>query len=248
MTDLKQPQTPAPAEGIRDPESDAIGSLKGLHHMSTTAGLSQEYVAVNTLSVVALVLGLASMMALIHIVLLIVPAAGVVCALVSIRQINRSSGTQTGKVLAWTGLVLSLVFTVLVLGRQAAQAAQDRRDQQEIAVVIDRFAGHIRDGEFEAAHAMFSSRFRQRVSLSQFTQTMRGFRENPIYGRMQTMDWNRRASFQEHPTEDIRYGNVMVVIHFDQVEAPFRQPLVVRKTAGQWEIEDWPSMFPAEGF
>src|SRR5688572_22362990 len=85
----------------------AAEHLAHLHKMSTTAGVTnQDYVAVNTVAIVAAVLGLASGLAFFGWLMLVVPLAGIVFAVVAIRQINDSSGTQTGKGLAMIGLAL----------------------------------------------------------------------------------------------------------------------------------------------
>src|SRR5687768_5180367 len=85
-----RPDAPAGAEG-----DDA---LTHLHKMSTTTGLgSTDSVAINAPSVWAVSLGLASALAIVDKILLIVPVAGVICAIVALYQIGKSAGTQTGR-------------------------------------------------------------------------------------------------------------------------------------------------------
>ncbi len=82
--------------------------------MSTTAGLgSQDYVAVNVTSVVAVLFGLASLLAIASPVLLVFPIVGVVLEPDRLRQVRNSNGTQTGKGLAILGLVLSGIITAV---------------------------------------------------------------------------------------------------------------------------------------
>src|SRR2546423_11699825 len=97
------PQHSAPAtDSANDP-------LAKLHRMSTTAGVaSQQYVAVNTTAVIAALLGVASGLTLFSQLMLVIPVAGIVCAIVAWRQINGSNGTETGKPLAIAVLLLSL--------------------------------------------------------------------------------------------------------------------------------------------
>src|SRR5439155_24799091 len=97
-TTMSPPPSPPPVD---DP-------LSHLHKMSTTAGLgSGEYVAINGTAIFALILGIVSALTLFEeLVLLVVPLVGVVAAIVALRQISRSGGTQTGKGLATAGLVL----------------------------------------------------------------------------------------------------------------------------------------------
>ena len=113
--DPKQQQTLEPA-GSGNGEVDP---LERLHKMSRTAGVgTQDYVAVNSVSVAAMMLGIASALALLDRTLLIVPLAGVICAIVALRQIVHSGGTQTGRSLAWIGLVLCLLFAGGQIARQ----------------------------------------------------------------------------------------------------------------------------------
>src|ERR1051325_9373441 len=92
-------------------DADADAHLAQLHRMSTTAGVTNlDYVAVNLTSIFALLLGLASALAFLHWAFLAVPLVGIIFAIISLRQINNSSGTQTGKGLAITGLILCLLL------------------------------------------------------------------------------------------------------------------------------------------
>src|SRR3954464_12472461 len=82
---------PVPAREAGDDAGAAPDPLASLKKMSTTAGVgSQEYVAVNPGAGAALRLGVASLLVSRHDVLLLIPAAGVVCAIVAWRQISNS--------------------------------------------------------------------------------------------------------------------------------------------------------------
>src|SRR3954451_18973037 len=103
------PQASPPDAQTRDATAEA--HLSQLHKMSTTAGVTNlDYVAVNQTAIIALLLGLASGLAFFGYLLLIIPLVGIVFAIVAIRQITDSNGTQTGKGLAWGGLALCLLF------------------------------------------------------------------------------------------------------------------------------------------
>src|SRR5262245_42402152 len=94
--------------------------LAHLHKMSTTAGLgSGDYVAVNGTAVFALILGLFSFLAFFSEMLLIVPLAAVVVSIIAFRQINRSSGTQTGRWIVVIALLAALVGGGFVVARSA---------------------------------------------------------------------------------------------------------------------------------
>src|SRR2546423_3462881 len=89
---------------------DSGDPLARLHKMSTTAGLgTTEYVAINPMAVATIFLGAASALALMDVTLLAVPVVTIVVGIVALRQIARSGGTQTGRGLAWGGLLLALL-------------------------------------------------------------------------------------------------------------------------------------------
>src|SRR3954467_10146513 len=120
---------------LKSKESTTEGGdpLAHLHKMSTTAGLgTTEYVAVNGMSIVALILGVASALSLFANELLVIPGIAVVLAIVAFFQIRDSNGTQTGKGLAAVGLVLALAFVGLVGGRLMFQIIGNRSDEQAI--------------------------------------------------------------------------------------------------------------------
>src|SRR3954452_7526304 len=78
--------------------------LAHLHKMSTTAGVTNlDYVAVSPLAVAAVLIGVLSLLSFFGPMFLIVPAAGVLVAILALRQIADSSGTQTGRPMAWAG-------------------------------------------------------------------------------------------------------------------------------------------------
>src|SRR3954466_7577741 len=80
--------------------------LAHLHKMSTTTGLgSGDYVAVNAAAIFCVITGLASALALLDNLLLILPLACVVGGVVALRQISQSNGTQTGRGLVLLGLL-----------------------------------------------------------------------------------------------------------------------------------------------
>src|SRR6478736_4490875 len=102
MTETRSNSTP-------DAPPDPLASL---HKMSTTAGLgSGDYVAINPVAIFAIIMGVASALALFEeTILLLLPAAAIVGAIIALRQIGKSSGTQTGRGLAIAAIVLALIF------------------------------------------------------------------------------------------------------------------------------------------
>src|SRR5207248_1399492 len=112
MPDVKIETPSAP-----QPNATSGNPLASLYKMSTTAGVgTQEYVAINGTSIAALILGVGSVVVVLSNILLVVPLAGVICALVAMRQIANSNGTQTGRGFAAIGLGLAALLGVSRLG------------------------------------------------------------------------------------------------------------------------------------
>src|SRR5215212_4817149 len=104
---MPQTQTDA-SHSTSTPRAADDDPLAHLHKMSTTAGLgSGDYVAVNGTAVFALLVGLASALALMSEVLLILPLVAIVASVMAWQQIRNSNGTQTGKGLAIAAMVLA---------------------------------------------------------------------------------------------------------------------------------------------
>jgi len=102
-------QTPGSTEP--NATSAAADPLARLYHMSTTAGVgAQDYAAINPTAIAAVLLGLASATVVLGKILFVLPALGIICAIVALVQISRSNQTQTGKGLALLGLLLCFVF------------------------------------------------------------------------------------------------------------------------------------------
>ena len=91
------------------------------------------YRALHKLAVLALLLGLASALTLIHPLLLFIPAAGAACALVALRTIRANPEEWTGASFAIAGLVLSLFFLGWGVGWSYTRPARIARQTEEFA-------------------------------------------------------------------------------------------------------------------
>ena len=243
MPDL---QTPPSENSSTSPPTDAPDPLAHLHKMSTTAGLgTTEYVAINGPSVVAVILGLASALAIVDKTLLIVPLAGVICSIVALRQIGKSAGTQTGRGLAVLGLLLSLGFAGYVGYMGIAKASQEKSDKAAIEAIIVELTGYIQKGEFDKAYNLFSPRFQERVPLQRFKDVMGYVKSHPQYGNLKGMTTNGRYAFDSDENTGIRIGQVILLMNLDKFTEPSRQDAVFRVVGGQWKIENIPGLFPA---
>ena len=244
MPDLETPPTDNRPPTAQDP--DGPDPLAHLHKMSTTAGLgSTDYVAINGPSVVAVILGLASALAVVHTILLIVPIAGVVCAAVALYQIGKSGGTQTGRGLAILGLLLSLGFAAYVGYAAIAKVQQENRDSAAIELLIADFSAHTHKGEFDQAYALFSPRFQERVSAPMFADIMRNVQSHPQWGKLEGITTNGRYDFASDPATGGRIGQAMLLMKLDKFPEPSRQEAVFRLVGGQWKFENIPGLFPS---
>jgi hypothetical protein len=245
MTDLKDTTLPtAPAT------TDASGSdsLASLHKMSTTAGISsQEYVAINVPSLLALLLGAASVLAvLMPVPLLLIPAVGVITGLVALSQIRRSNGTQTGRGFALLGIVLALAIGGLVLVRAVVEQNRGRADRAVLAQKIEELGRHVSAKEYDKAYAMFSDRFRARVNRTAFDATWDQAQGYPELGRIVSMSWNQTSiAVEKDPNSENRVSSAYAWVKFEKSPEMARHPIVFRTVDGQWVLDDIPQMFPS---
>lgn len=248
MTELKDPTAPSPAPppaGTRD----GPDPLASLHKMSTTAGItSQEYVAINIPSILALLVGLASVLAVLSPVLLILPVAGVVIGLVALSQIRASNGTQTGRGFAWLGIILSVAIGAFVLVAAAVERNRTAADRAEIVRQIEQLGRHVAAKEYDQAYTMFSDRFHGRVDRARFDAVWDGLHAFQGFGKMHGMQWNQTdVLFEEDAGSGTRVATAYAWVLFDKTgqERP-RHPLLFRKVGDNWVIDDAPQMFPRD--
>ena len=248
MTELKEP-TPTPPAHSRAADGDGPDPLASLHKMSTTAGItSQEYVAINIPSILALVAGLASVLAVLTPVLLLIPVVGVAVGLVALSQIRASNGTQTGRGFAWLGIVLSLAIGAFVLVAAVVERSRTAADRAEIVRQIDQLGRHVVAKEYDQAYAMFSDRFHNRVDRAAFAAVWDQVHGYQALGRMQGMEWNQtHILFEDEPASGTRVATAYAWVNFEKTgnERP-RHPLVFRKVGDKWLVDDAPQMFPRD--
>jgi hypothetical protein len=238
-----------PAAAAARPEGgDAPDPLARLKKMSTTAGIGygQEYVAVNPVAVAALLLGVGSLLVFLHDVLLVIPLAGVVCAVIAWRQIGNSNGTQTGRFMAAAGLGLSLCLGGGRLASKALGGWVNQNDKAEIRRLISELGGHLSREDYPAAYAMFTQRFKDRVTLQRFTDAYKDLNANPVGGGIKGMEWNGLVEFEDDSQTNSRIAYTMAFFSFRKVDEPGRQTVVLLKEGDRWQMDDLPTMFPRD--
>lgn len=224
---------------------DTPTPLSGLHKMSTTAGVANaQYVAINPLAIVALLFGIASALSLIGSLLLVIPVVGVLFAVVAWRQIDSSSGTQTGKVLAACGGVLCVALGGVVIARQVSEAADARRETRQISGVIDQLGRFVSNGDYEQAFARFTPEFRSRMTEMQFGEHWKSLQQREAFGPIHRIAWNGIIPrFDTIAGGKVPIAMTQVRVDSDRlVEDRFQ--VTLRKVDGQWLIDNIPTFFP----
>lgn len=250
MTDFNDPK-PATATLERAPAPGAgaeVDPLASLHKMSTTAGISsQEYVAINIPSILALVLGLASVLAALSPVMLVIPVAALVTAAAALAQIRASNGTQTGRGFAWLGMALALAIGTAVVAQSVVRHYRTQADRQAIVEKLDQLGQLVRDRKYDEAYGLFSSRFKTRISPETFTARWEAAQAFSEVGRITKMEWNRtNIHFEADPFSGAQVGYATAWVTFEKAPELARYGFEFRKSGPTWEIDGSQSLFPPE--
>ena len=242
-TEPQSPHTPPPD----DRQAAAADPLSKLHKMSTTAGVgTTEYVAINPLSVAAVLFGLASALVTFAAIFLVIPAVAVVLGLVALRQIRNSSGTQAGRGLAWTGIGLAVLFAALLGSRQVMEILATRDDMARVEALVVVFGNDIAARNYDAAYAKMSPDFTGRVTKDEFASLWNRVQDSEFYGNIAAMRSNGIIKFED---ADATRGGTIAVIDLKDKDGRVRnekdrKSITVRKRGGDWLVDDVPEFFP----
>ncbi len=220
-------------------------SLGKLYKMSMTAGLgSTDYVAINVTSVVALVFGVASALSFLDNLLLVLPITGIILSIVALRQIFDSNGTQSGKILATVGLLLSLLLGGSVIAKQSMEALGERNDEQAISNICQQLGQSIAAQKFDDAYNLFDDQdFKARVPLEAFRLRLTSIQHGTgPFPPISSIIWNKRSSFSG--TGDDRQAQVVMIVSFSTTAAVSRMDTSFRQRNGQWKISNIDDLFP----
>jgi len=239
--------------GIAD--AAATEHLAHLPKMSPTAGVTeQDYVAINPLSVVSMLAGLASILAVINDVLAVIPLVGFFLAVWSLRQIAGSNCTQTGRGIGMSGLFLCTAILSFVVATDAVFSFTRNADRNAIAQLSQQFGQDVSDRAYDSAYDLFSQRFKSRVSRQEFVSKLKGMQDRLAsdlakgqgLGPVSSASWNGLAQFFIDNDSGSFTAGSEIDFHFPNSSAP--QPLgaTFRKAGGTWTIDSLPSMFPAQ--
>jgi hypothetical protein len=248
MLEPQEPMaTPQPPTETTSPQAKpSADPLNGLFHMSTTAGAgTQDYVAINPVAIVSVLLGLASVLVALSNLFLIIPLAGLICAIVAIVQIRNSNQTQTGTAFAVLGLLIALAIGGGKAAYDGTTAWRNRADEQQIAKLLSELGRDLVAQNYEQAYALFDDDFRQRVALPIFEQTFRGFTDTAMQGRLRSIGWNHEGmDIQEKPDTGTSIAVAMGMFDFSKFPQPMRMYVSFEKSGGTWRIHDLQALFP----
>ncbi len=222
--------------------------LASLHRMSTTAGVAaQEYVAINLTAVAALVLGLASALAVVSNVLLLFPLAAIVVGIIAMRQVSHSNGTQTGRGLALVGILAAVAMVAVFGAREYRDWSMQETEKQLVNQVVAQLEKKILAKDYSGIITLFGDGFleRKKITAKQFATVWDAWCAKTPYGAVKSVKTNDRLLVSPPAADGTREGGTMLLIQFDKEPMPARLDLALQKKDGNWRILDVPKMFPA---
>src|SRR5205823_2030033 len=121
--------------------------------------------------IASLLLGIASALVLFGAYLLyLIPLAGVFCAVLAFRQVADSNGTQSGRILASVGLLLSLGFGGFMIARESYESVRNRADEKLIDGVLVQLDADVKADTYADAYQLCDDHFKQRIAQPLFEQ------------------------------------------------------------------------------
>jgi hypothetical protein len=229
---------------VEQPNPAAPDPLANLYRMSKTAGLaSSDYTAVNVPSVVALILGLLSVVANFERILLVIPLTALVLGVIAVYQIRNSNGTQTGLPLAGLGILLALGFGIWASTAQAREAARTRADREQLVSLTEQLGREISGGRVDAAYeSLFSPAFRQRVPPDRFRTVWTQLQQQ--LGNVKSASSKGLYNFEVDTETGLRLAVGRVLFEYERGTPAERPEIIFSFREGQWRIESIPSFFP----
>jgi len=234
------PDAPPPTSVPPDAQSQHDEALAHLFKMSTTSAGGQEYVAINSTSIASVLIGVASVLVFLADVLFIVPLAGLVCAIVALVQIRRSSGTQTGTAFAVAGLVLSLGIGGFKAGQHLLISQEANKDTVVIADIIQRLGTDLHSARYDDAYDdFFSPEFKRQVDRKTFAATFEQLQGPMGYGPVEYAKWNGEpVAYEEVGNSGVKDATAMVMVKFKKASTAARPLFGFSNRDGTWKIDE----------
>ena len=235
-----QQTPPAPKPQSDDP-------LASLHRMSTTAGAaSQEYVAINQTAIATLLLGLASISVVMANLLLVLPILAVICGIVALRQIGNSNSTQSGRLLAFLGMVLAVVMLGTVIVPAVRMHRALNAEKGRIIAAANEFGKTLVAKDYERTLSMVDPDFftKKKLTREAFVARWQAMASNPFSGDLQSVVSNDMVLLEGESAEG-RAAGTLLLFRFSKSDIPMRRTVGLKKDDnGQWKVDDLPELFP----
>lgn len=210
--------------------------------MSTTAGVTNSgYVAISPLAITALLLGLASALALFGWLLLAIPLVGLIFGIVAMSTIKDSNGTQSGKGLAILGILLCLGFGGGEIAKEVIAIASVHSDKEQISKAMATAGKLVGEQNYQQAYALFDDSFKAFVTPDHFKNTWQAVQNPKSLGRLESMEWNGVVEFEMAGGSQVAITKAKIKFANSQDE---RVDVFLRKIGDKWLILRLPNFFP----
>jgi len=224
--------------------------LAKLHKMSTTAGVGVgDYVAINSLAVTTVVLGLASGLALLDPILLAMPVIALIIGTIAVVQIRKSGGTQGGMILAILGILIALGCSGWVGVNRVAKFRTESADRNGVIAIVDVFGKDVLEARPDDAWAKFSGVFQEAFEREQFRRTLSSVNSGTGIGKIVAMRSNGLVKFETFSDTPDLFAQTMLFVEFqskqDNSKFNDRYEVRLRKVPDLgWRIERLDAFFP----
>jgi hypothetical protein len=148
--------------------------------------------------------------------------------------------------MAAAGLVLSLCLGGGRLAWKVVGGWANSSDKAEVRRLISELGNHVSREDYRNAYAMFTQRFRDRVSPQKFADAYKDLNAHPVGGGIKGMEWNGLVEFEDDRQSNTRVAYAMAFFSFRNTNEVGRQTVVLLKEGGRWQIDDVPAMFPRD--
>lgn len=232
-------------------------ATKALYHMSRTAGVGLgDYAAVNVLSVIGLIIGIACFLLLIFgdsLLMLILPVSALITCAIAIWQIRNSSGTQVGMGLAAIGIALSLAFGGINVVGRIRHASAEAKDRQQIESLVSRLASAATtQSTVPQSYELFHKRFKENVTPETYARTI-AYRTGLLANSpVASITLGKNVIYETNKETGVTLASALIVLTASQKDEqgnPLQgeAPAVFRKDVdGAWSIYSIPDWFGKE--
>jgi hypothetical protein len=230
-------------------------AMQKLFQMSRTAGVGlADYKAVNVFSVIALLVGIASLIIVLPFIqstaVLAVPMLALLLGVVGFIQVRRSNGTQTGILLAAAGILLGGGLMATSFLYRTSIQSQNRVLMTEANTLAQSFATHVAAGEYDKAYQLLDPRLQERVKIETFQQVAKAVSESPgaYGGPVKTAVIGDMLDIQRDDGAINADGLLIFELNVKDPRtnenARAREPFALSRIGDAWKIRNIPNWFP----